>query len=273
MILKEDREKAIQGLGKKYPNIADSAHSKVTEQTGEAFWQTYFKQTTFQQVIETILDGYLSQDQDKPITLTLMDDTNSKGVRLIIDIVNHRATDYQTSKSQKTLFALNQLFYEKDGKPKVHIETVTATGGGKKLFAKSLLPLFKTLNISEIILKASRIGGGDEGIVAWARYGFIPSKEDWITMQKKAQEEIGNNEEDWAQKVRSIVAKESPRSIRELVFLSWQNKGQVRSVLDTMLRSTVSWFGTLDMNHHRDLSWIEKYANGAKVEEFAELLG
>lgn len=281
-ILKENLDKAVSELKKKYGDIKISESSRVTEDIGNRFWDTYLKDTTFQQVVEPILDGYLPElngyvpggDKASPITLTLTEESDPSGLRLQISVVNHRATDQESFKTQKTLFALTQVFKEEDGKLNAHIESVTATGGGKKLFRESLIPLWESLNVNKLTLSASRIGGGDEGVVAWARYGFIPDNASWNKMQEYALKKIENNKQEWAQQVRSIVNKASPRAIREMVLLSWQNRDEVRPVLDGMLRHAFSWPGTLDLTNKQDLEWVTNYT--AKVppppEKYSALL-
>ncbi|KYC40580.1 hypothetical protein WA1_26030 [Scytonema hofmannii PCC 7110] len=273
-ILQEDRKQAIDYLKKKYENIKDETESSMIP-WGENFWVKYLKILTFQALIEQILDKYLSEEYQKnPIRLTLLEEKADNGLRLKVEVKKNLPVT-ELWKPGTTIFALNQVFKCENEKLIVHIETVTATGNGKKLFKESLLPLFETFNVQKITLKASGIGGGREGVLVWARYGFIPSQENWNEMLesgKKQIKEIQDTQEKWIEEMNSILADLNPRTIRKLVFLSWQEKEKVKPILDNMLESTVSWSGTLNLADKIDRDWITKYTSGADIQEYSDLL-
>ncbi len=272
-ILKDDRVREIDTLKEKYPAIENSSSSSITEKD-DTFWDKHMMKKSLSVIIDEMLDKYLAPEQKVlPITVTLLGSTDPPGVRLIIEVDNHKAIDEETFKTRKTIFSLNQVFTKSTfGKFQVYIESVVATGGGKELFSNSLLPLYDSLKVKKISLSASRIGGGDDGVVAWARYGFLPDKARWEVMRQKGFELTKGNDEEWAQKLRVIASKKSPGALRELVLLSWENRATVTPILNDMLRATISWPGTVDLTNKNDRAWIQKYTSRADAEEFKGIL-
>lgn len=270
-VLAEDRSSAIEKLKETYPAVKESnLQTKVTEK-GEDFWETHLNSKTYDELISAILASRLTSTEDKnlPISVALREEeiegNSSTALRLFITV--------------NPKFSLNQLFKDVNGKLEVYIETVV---GDKKVFREGLLPLFKDVGVNKIELAASGIGGSQEGIFAWARYGFIPAKGDWDKMRSFAKnymndekfDEFRHTNTDLNKEILDIISDPSPRAIRNFVHLSWEHRSvkSIKDILDGMLSHVSSWHGSLDLTNENDQQWISNYVSGADLSQYSELL-
>lgn len=283
-----DRRKEIKKLQKTYPNIKEGTYrrrdpdnpeefeivskSRVTEK-GETFWNEFLNPTRFSEIIGLILNSNLTEDeQENSISVNLLEeaDPNSTvGVSLRLNI----EVDFE-SKERK--FSINKVFKEVDNQLETYIETVEAYGGkkgGREVFSEALIPLFKHRKIKKVKLNASAIGGRQDGIFVWARYGFIPIQKDWDTKRTKGYPLLENDykDEDWVEEAKSILCDSSPRAIRNLILISWQKKDKATEFLNRFLTLGGSWDGELDFTDKNDVAWMEMYAGKADKKSFNDL--
>ncbi|WP_299484612.1 CFI-box-CTERM domain-containing protein [Acaryochloris sp. IP29b_bin.137] len=281
-----DRPKEIEKLQDTYPNIKEGTYlrsdldnpekseivskSRVTEK-GEAFWNKYLGPTTFSGIIGPILDSNLTKiESETPISVDIIEESDNSDIgislRLKID-VNFESKDRK--------FSINKVFREVNSQLEAYIETIEAYGGdkgGREVFSEALIPLFKDNKVKTVKLKASAIGGRQDGIFVWARYGFIPIQKDWDTKRKKGYQLLLEDyqDEDWVEEAKSILCDSSPRAIRNLILISWVKKGNATKFLNAFLTLGGSWDGELDLENPKDLAWIERYA-GRDKKSFNDL--
>jgi hypothetical protein len=107
------------------------------------------------------------------------------------------------------------------------------------------------------------------GVVAWARYGFVPVAEYWDNMRRWARVNLPARQDKLASdmdELTRIVKDPDPEALRWLVYLSWQKKGDVTKLLDAMLASGVNWKGVLDLTDRASKGWITKYVTIEKAD-------
>lgn len=182
-------------------------------------------------------------------------------------------------------FSLNQAYREHGGKVAVHLESIVAPGRAKAFFANNLLPQVDRIVATGIDLKASRAGGLEGGVFAWARYGFVPIQEDWDQMRmsglnKLRDGESGIDDKGLRDQVGHFLMAADPVELRRLVLLSWTSppKSGVKELLNKILSSNAGWDGVLDLRDEDSREWIETYVTSTPdgfndlLARFAELL-
>jgi hypothetical protein len=147
-----------------------------------------------------------------------------------------------------------------DERLSVHVEGVVAIGKGREFVQSSLLNQASLLNVRRITLKASTIGGSQEGVFAWARYGFIPSAEDWDSMRRWGLERVERLPGEVKASIAKSLGDPSPKALRWIVHLSWKNPALVKKFLDAMLSHSLSWNGDIDLADQSSRDWITRYA-------------
>lgn len=264
-LLPEDQAAAMDRLRAKYPLIALSPHSKGYE-TMDAFWEKY---VALEGRADVALDGAIDRmlgntlgDEERKAKISVLVLGSADKVNLVVDV--------------SEVMVVNQILQAEDGKLKVKIESVTAKGRGKRLFARGLLPLYQSLGVRKLELDASSIGGMDDGRYAWARYGFLPGAADWDTMRQAGHERVKKGYFLFPgaldKKMLGILESPSPRALRELIVLSWQEGDRVTRILNGMLVVLKSWKGTLDLEDERDRRWIEMYTGEEDKARLRELI-
>jgi hypothetical protein len=292
-ILATERTAAQTALTATYPKLEINWFGSET--TADEFWETYLKKTgtsdhhTLSGVIDRLLTEQVSpEDKTKPITITFV----WSGLDAASGCLNLHFKASKVNKDGMTVqVTVQQVFSgykDKDDKDKdklkVKIESVVAVGQGKKTFAKGLLPLYKQLGVTKLSLDASQIAGSSEGMLAWVRYGFIPEQASWDKMRDQGVKLV-NSEVPHVrkflvltklaptalqQRMLDIFKDSSPRAIRRLVLLSWEQGGEVTKTLNAVLGSP--WPGTLDLSKEQDRRWIELYTGEEDKTRFKELL-
>ena len=225
----------------------------------------------------------------------------SKGIRVKVQTKNPLSAQDE----RKRPFTLNQVYENEKGELALHIETVVAPGKGKNFFKSSVLPQAKQLDIRKITLDAFSIGGTGEGTLAWARYGFVPTREAWDRMRATGLSILSSNKKELKpirSQLKQALNDPSPKALRWLVFLSWKERkekteqeggkgkkgasggflsrilsmgrGQEKEpltatgLLNTILGS--KWEGELDLTDPKSKAWVETYVDTAKAEDQLE---
>lgn len=165
----------------------------------------------------------------------------------------------------------------------IHLESIVAPQRGRAFFARNLLPQLRRIHATRIDLKASRIAGLEGGMFAWARYGFVPIKEDWdeirlCGLNKLRDGKSGIGDKDLRDEVEHILKSVDPVALRRLVLLSWRFADSGVKALVNNILSLNPWNGVLDLTDEASRKWIRTYATStpdsfnALLARFAELL-
>jgi hypothetical protein len=248
----------------------------------EVFWQKYLRNTsgpvTLGIFITSLLAEFLPAQVRPGLKITLRSEGTggtdvSKGIRIQVETAGPLVA------SDKRKFTLTQAYHAEDGELKIYLEAVVAPTLGRPFVKTSLLAQARLFSAAKIELKASMIGGSQEGVFVWARYGFIPVKPDWDDMRRQG---LAKLEKDPAllEQVRGPLSQAlldpGPAALRRVVYLSWTApeiiRPSLKSFLDTMLTCNVSWNGELLLTDPASNAWIEAYANGVAAEQFTKLL-
>ena len=233
--------------------------------------------------VRRVIDNFLTQGPERTgIVLELMSEGKypsgeSKGVRI-------KATAPKLEPKTDPFF-INQSFEVEKGKLVLHIESITAKGRGKAFFRESVIPQVLIADISKITLSAYSSGSSSEGLVAWARYGFVPDQEGWDRMRARGEELL--DEKDYApisRQVAGILRDPSPKALRRLIVRSWKEKrkragttgpGPITLLLNRILQTGL-WKGEIDMADPKSVQWLTLYLSVTNAEErlkdFEELL-
>lgn len=236
---------------------------------------------TLTDLARSLLGGFLNKKQRKGVTIILLPE-GGKGIRIRIN------TTSPLSPRDERPFSLNQAYSEENGLRILHIETIVAPGEGKRFFKSNLLPQAEQLGIQKITLNASGIGGSREGILAWARYGFVPTPEAWNEMRSYGlgllKSEKNKNLAPFRSQLEAALQDSSPEALRWLIYLSWKEreaqqgkegkkevegqrkKGAAADFLDRVLGHN-TWDGELDLTDPDSRKWIQTYVNAAKPED------
>jgi hypothetical protein len=288
-ILKEDRDTALGRLQSTYPNMKDL--SSNMGEMADQFWENHMKNgeapMKMDELIEGILNNYLlEEERDYPITISFVYSSGEMNLNVTVKKSKECLEKEQESKNdnnekiEEKLLALTQVFKEgSHGPVDVKIQTVTATErGGKPLFRDSLIPLYNRMGVQKITLSASGIGGRQDGIYAWVRYGFIPTAEDWTAMQSLGnrilKEEENELPHDILPLLNQIMKQQNPEAIRKLVHLSWERREDqsIASYLNRILTASGSWEGSLDLSDDTDRTWLLNYVNSLSPDVYKSLL-
>jgi hypothetical protein len=263
-VLPEDQKAAADRLAERFPGIM--IDGKLDERD-DAFWAKYMTDSgrprSLVEFVESLLGGLLGEPQRAGVRIMLFTEPGgssadmSAGIRVVV------STQAPLSDADKRPFSLTQVYRVDGGRLTVHVETVVAPKLGRQFVRSSLLTEAATLNAKMLTLSASSIGGSQEGVFAWARYGFVPTTDDWNKMRrwglaKLKQEELAAVREAGA---GDILLDADPKAVRRLVHLAWQKGGEVTKFLNNVLSSNFSWRGELDLTDEKSRKWIEAYAS------------
>lgn len=227
----------------------------------------------------TSLLGFLQPPQRPGMTIRLFHE--STGLRVKVEGM----ATLSDQDPKKRPFSMNQEYTGDGERLNVKLETVVAPGHGRQ-FVRAILSQARALNVRQLKLDASSVGGSQEGVFVWARYGYTPTDEDWTAMRSwgltkldesqgqstAAVEEgtvrdvLGRMPGELKQKLRRILLDPSPMALRRLVHLSWQDK-TVTGFLNPLLASGFSWKGELDLDDAKSFEWIKNYAGGTPIGE------
>jgi hypothetical protein len=266
-VLPEDQTVATARLQEVLPGITIQG---ALDGKDDRFWETYMKTgsapMTLEQFVRSLLLDFLPVAARTGVTIDLISEgalpelgggqTNvmGKGIRVIV------ATTPPLTAADPRPFGLTQVYTAVDERVSVHVEGVVAVGKGREFVQSSLLSQASLLNARRITLKASMIGGSQEGVFAWARYGFIPSPEDWDSMRRWGLERVERLPGEVKASIAKSLGDPSPKALRWIVHLSWKNPAAVKKFLDAMLSSSVSWHGDIDLDDQSSRDWIQRYA-------------
>jgi hypothetical protein len=275
-VLAEDQESANGQLAARFPGIKISG--KLGPQD-DAFWDRYMRRQsvplTLPEFVESLLGGFLGPQQREKVQIEMFSEgsaaeaVESRGVRVSVN------TAVPLSDKDSRPFSLTQVYLADEGRLKIHLEGVVAPGRGRQFVGTSLLAQAKALGGRKLTLSASSIGGSQEGVFAWARYGFVPTVKDWDEMRRWGLARLAGAEDDLAALhkagVEEILLDPAPKAVRRLVYLAWEMKEPVTTFLNHLLSSHVSWKGELDLAEPESLRWIEAYAGGESLGQFTGL--
>jgi hypothetical protein len=267
-VLPEDQTVATAGLQEVFPGI--TIQGGGLDGKDDRFWETYMKMgsapMTLEQFVRSLLLDFLPVASRTGVTIDLFSEgalpesgggqTNGmgKGIRVVV------ATTAPLTAADPRPFGLTQVYKAVDGRVSVHVEAVVAVGKGREFVQSSLLNQSSLLDVRRITLTASMIGGSQEGVFAWARYGFTPSPEDWDSMRRWGLERVGRLPGDVKASIAKSLGDPSPKALRWIVHLSWKNPDAVKTFLDAMLSRSLSWHGDIDLADQSSRDWIRRYA-------------
>jgi hypothetical protein len=227
--------------------------------------------------VRRVIDNFITQRPERTgIVLELMSEGKypsgeSKGVRI-------KATAPKLEAKTDPFFINQSLEIEK-GKLVLHIESITAKGRGKAFFKESVIPQVLIADISKLTLSAYSSGSSSEGLVAWARYGFVPDQEAWDRMREKGEELL--DEKDYSpirRQVAGILQDPSPKALRRLIVRAWKERreragttgpGPITSLLNRILQTGL-WKGEIDMTDPKSVQWLTLYLSVTNAEERLE---
>jgi hypothetical protein len=259
-------------LSPKFPGLKLSYYT-LTEQDQEFVSQ---RLESLPGLIEALLDKFLTLPKERTgITLGLFSEGTtesgaSKGVKLSVNAP-------QLDKNAPA-FGLYQSYLQEDGKPVLYIESIVAPGRSKQFFRTVLLPQAAKHNIQKFALRASNllVSGNTphaDGRTVWARYGFAPTPAYWSEMQAKGLSALKKKPFDAASsQVKDIMKDPSPKALRRLVFLAWQERkqagkdGLIKDFLDNVVLGQ-PWDGDIDLNDSDSRQWLETYVAISKPED------
>jgi hypothetical protein len=230
---------------------------------------------TLPNFITQLVGPFLSDEEKQGLKVVLLHETGEhlpgKGIQVKVE-----ATVKPSGKEDA--FRVNLIYLPADKGLALDIISTGATGEGKRFFKTVLLPQAGQLGITTMALDAASIGKTGAGVVAWARYGFIPRQKDWDTMTTKGLGILKNEKnkelEPFRKQLRAILKEKSPRALRKLVYLTWferkrtGKRSPTADFLDRILGT--SWIGDIDLNNPKDADWIKTYVATEKAEEQLE---
>lgn len=264
----QDVTRAIGDLRDAYPNVREGLHAGVTSGQADEFWQAHLAGKDLAALVDAMLRDFLGAEEKagKEITISVMYASGQLGLR--VDIEGDEEGARTTS--------VNQWFsVDDDGELRVELRSVYAQGRGRAFMGKGLLPFFDALGVTRIWLDASGIGGSNDGVFAWARYGFVPFPQYWATMQDYGNKLLRGEYRDvaWRGRAAEVLASGDPKALRHLVELSWTTgDAAAKKFLNRVLQADLTWEGELDLADADSRRWIERYAAGAGADRFSELL-
>jgi hypothetical protein len=259
-------------LRRKFPGLK-LPYYNLTEQDQEFVRQ---RLESLPGLIEALLDKFLTLPKERTeITLRLFSEGTSesgasKGVKLTVNAP-------QLDKNVPA-FGLNQSYLQEDGKPVLYIESIVAPGRSKQFFSTVLLPQAAKHNIQKFALRASNliVSGNKphaDGRTVWARYGFAPTPAHWSEMQAKGLSALKKKPFNTiSSQVKDIMKDPSPKALRRLVFLAWQERkragkdGLIKDFLDNVVLG-LPWDGDIDLNDSDSRQWLETYVAVSKPED------
>lgn len=270
----DDLAVAVTNLQSGFPGITISG--KLSEKD-RAFWDAFMRlgpaPITVAGFVRSLLEGILDVSQRAGVTITLFSEGlvsgASKGIRVSVE------TTVPLSDQDKRPFSLTQAYWAEEGGLTVHVEAVVAPHRGRQFVQSSLLAQARQFNARKITLTASSIGGSQEGVFVWARYGFVPRAGDWNAMRRWGLMRLNDEKyelESVGKDLEKILLDPSPKAVRWVVYLSWRQKGGRTTFLNHMLSSNVSWKGELDLTDSVSLSWLETYLASGQPQQFEPLL-
>lgn len=260
----QDAAGAVEELRERYPKLKITS---TIEEADEPFWKRYLvrdgRPLTLAQLITSLLDPVLRDDLRTGVDVKLFA-TRSKGTCHGVQIQVH------TAGAPGERFHLNQEYLVRDGKLTVHLENIEGKGGqGRDYIRGSLLPQAAQLGVTSIDLKAFTSGGQSGGVVAWARYGFVPTGTDWDAIRRhglKLLAEPNHGVPDEGQ-LRAALLCPAPVSVRLLVYLAWRDGPATTDLVNRALSKYGSWDGALDLTDATSKAWITAYAANPPADQ------
>jgi hypothetical protein len=267
-ILSQDLVEAKNRLQSSYSNLEITSIKGDSEFTDE-FWENH--------IGNKLLDEYIAHQlghtpagnsSNNYIRVIMNPDKRSLGINIIIYKPN--ITSLNCYKPDTTLFSVNYHYAEKsDSAVDVKIESIFAKGTAGAFISNALLKSPIQSSIDEISLTAASASGKPDGVFAWARYGFIPTEDDWKEMVSRGSNSIkGHKKKEWYSDVKASLQNPSPTALKNIVYLSWKHKDDesLKEILNGMIGS--QWNGTIDLTNVRNKQWIQEYAtNGSRFPD------
>lgn len=292
-VLPEACRQAVNDLQKDFPGIQIECH---LDELDEEFWVTHIKSgqtpVKLSKFVNSFLGEIIKEQKWTGVVIRLTSEERgdlkkeeegleeerkgrkkSAGVWVTVEVkVPLSGQDKQfsgISHGNRRLFpGISQAFLDKDGLV-IHLESVVALHSGRKFVRSFLLAQAEMFHARKITLSASGFGGRQNGVFAWARYGFVPCNEDWDRMRSAGLKKLGTLDlpEEQRGEMERILLDPSPKAIRRLVYLSWLYREKVKKFLDAILTAHVSWEGELDVWDEVSLSWINAYLNLERAQD------
>jgi hypothetical protein len=248
----QDAARAVEQLQERFPKLTIKSTIQADD---EEFWARYLKGQSLARFVESLLGPLLTPGQRTGVTIDLFPSRKNGacvGVQVKVDAANPR-------------LHLNQEYLAENGRLVVNVENIEAPGGqGRQFFERSLLAQAKDLGVTRLDLTASASGARADGVVAWARYGFVPTGTDWDRIRRRGLALLAEPDPAVpnAGDVRQVLMCPAPVALRRLVFLSWRDGEATRTLLNRSLSVNVSWVGSVDLTDSTSRAWIEAYASG-----------
>ncbi|MFB9838060.1 hypothetical protein [Actinoallomurus acaciae] len=265
---------AIGNLSSAFPEIAVENKLKSADLT---FWGTHLRRgattVSLEEFVTALLGDFLPGTARRGLKVTLFPEAN--GIR--IQVNGSAALSDQDDRP----FSLNQTYTVESGVLTIHVETVVAPKKGQAFVRSCLLAHARLFTVGRLTLSASSIGGSQEGVFVWARYGFVPTVEDWDIMRRWGLRELDGTSGALSgvrDTVRPILLDPVPIALRRLVHFSWTAADQkaAKSFLDRLLTANLSWKGALDLTDAASANWIAAYAESGRpgdgLDRFQALL-
>ena len=274
-ILPNDQIAAVQTLNSEFPSMTIEGN---LDAAADAFWEKYMRvddvPISLADFVRSLL-AFLTSEQRSGMKIQLFPDAGG----LIVQV---NGSQPLSDRDERPL-SLNQAYKPSDGRLDMKLGSIVAPFHGK-LFVRSMVAQAKALNVRRLSLRASSIGGSQEGVFVWARYGYIPSAEQWSEMRGRGLTKLdeapkhsptatatpesvpagGAISGELAERIRDILLDPSPLALRRLVHLSWRDKS-VSPFLNQLLSSGWYWDGMLELGDDTSEAWITTYASGGTV--------
>ncbi|MFI7382827.1 hypothetical protein [Streptomyces sp. NPDC049813] len=283
-VLAADLTRTAAALQQQFPGLTIESRLGAAD---DLFWTTHIRHGALPlSVVDllTTLLGFLGAEQRAGITVQFLSDGiiadglpgagRSKGVRLMIG----GKVPLSTSDKLNRPFSLNQVYRLGATGLELYLESVVAPQHGRQ-YTQLLLTHAQDIGVTRFALLASMIGGSQEGVFAWARYGFVPEPDSWDAMRRSGLAVLAGDPEDLRAhnaELRDILLDPSPKALRRLVHRSWEWQGATVHLLNRVLVAELNWKGELDLSDQAGCRWLHTYARLPRaadaLDQFTALL-
>ncbi|MET9495606.1 hypothetical protein [Streptomyces sp. NPDC006552] len=283
-VLAADLAQTAAALRQQFPKLTIDGNLSGAD---DLFWTTRVRRGTAPlSVVDllTTLLGFLGTEQRVGIDVRFVSEGivaeglpgagQSKGIRLMIG----GKVPLSASDKLKRPFSLNQVYRPGATGLELYLEAVVAPQHGRQ-YTQLLLSHAQDLGVTRFALLASMIGGSQEGVFAWARYGFVPLQESWDDMRRSGLAVLAGDPEELRAhnaELRDILLDPAPKALRRLVHRSWQWQGATVDFLNRVLVAHVNWQAELDLADQPGCRWLRTYAQLTKasdhLDQFTPLL-
>lgn len=143
-------------------------------------------------------------------------------------------------------------------------QSAQSAGLGKQLL-QNWLALYDHMGVQRIELHANLSVGG----YAWARFGFLPTSEDWPLVKSHIRSALGSLDTGLPANVRGevmeLLKSKDPATIRQVAALDYRvTKGEKELRLGQALLLDSDWMGELSLTDPVDYNYLSRYISGGK---------